>query len=88
MSSHEKTLKLVTNLDRSAIEARLGDVRKAAEGANLADLAAMFNGVEGLPKAQLEQRVRNALKWLADKPQHKALHAQLELIEINLPNLK
>jgi hypothetical protein len=88
MSSHEKTLKLVTNLDRAAIEGRLADVRKAAESNNLADLAAMFAGIEGMPKAQIEQRVRNALKWLADKPQHKGIAAQLELVEINLPNLK
>jgi hypothetical protein len=88
MSSHDKTLKLVTNLDRSAIEARLGEVRKVAQAGNLADLASMFDSIEGMPKAQMEQRVRNALKWLADKPQHKGLAAQLELVEINLPNLK
>jgi hypothetical protein len=88
MSSHDKTLKLVTNLDRTAVEGRLGEIRKAAQSSNLADLASMFDGIEGMPKAQIEQRVRNALKWLADKPQHKGLHAQLELVEINLPNLK
>lgn len=86
--SYDKTLKLVTNLDRGAIESRLGEVRKAAQGAKLAELAGMFEGVEGMPRAQLEQRVRNALKWLADKPEHKHLFAQLELIELNLPNLK
>jgi hypothetical protein len=32
--------------------------------------------------------VKSALKWLMDKPQHKSLQAQLELVEINLPNLK
>jgi hypothetical protein len=88
MSSHEKTLKLVTNLDRAAIEARLADVRNAAQSNNLGDLASMFAGIEGMPKAQIEQRVRNAIKWLSDKPQHKGLAAQLELVEINLPNLK
>jgi hypothetical protein len=88
MSEHEKTLKLVTNLDRGAIEARLADLRGKAQAANLGDLASMFAGVEGMPRAQMEERVRNALKWLADKPQHKALAAQLELVEINLPNLK
>jgi hypothetical protein len=88
MSSHDKTLKLVTNLDRAAVEGRLGEIRKTAQSNNLADLASMFDGIEGMPKAQIEQRVRNALKWLADKPQHKGLHAQLELVEINLPNLK
>ena len=48
----------------------------------------MFNGVEGMPRAQIEARVANALKWLADKPEHQKITAQLELVEINLPNLK
>jgi hypothetical protein len=32
--------------------------------------------------------VKSALKWLAGKPEHKSLLALLELVEINLPNLK
>jgi hypothetical protein len=88
MSLHDKTLKLVTNLDRAGIEERLGQVRAAAQAASLADLAQMFAGIEGAPRAQLEQKVRNALRWLADKPDHKGLAAQLELVELNLPNLK
>ena len=55
---------------------------------SLGELASMFSGVEGMPKAQIEQRVRNALKWLADKPQHQRITADLELVEINLKNLK
>jgi hypothetical protein len=88
MSSHDKTLKLVTNLDRAGIESRLAEVCATAQSAGLADLAQMFAGAQGAPRAQLEQSIRNALKWLADKPDHKALAAQLELVEINLPNLK
>ena len=88
MNSHEKTLKLVTNLDRTAIEARLADMRQAAQAKNLAELAALFNGIEGMPRAQMETRVKNALKWLYDKPEHQGLMAQLELVELNLPNLK
>ena len=88
MSMHEKTLKLVMNLDRSAIEAKLADVCKVAQTNDLPELGALFNGIEGMPRAQIETRVRNALKWLADKPQHQGIAAQLELIEINLPNLK
>jgi hypothetical protein len=88
MSLHEKTLKLVMNLDRSAIEARLAEVRSSAQSANLSELGALFAGIEGMPRAQIETRVKNALKWLADKPQHKNLGAQLELVELNLPNLK
>jgi hypothetical protein len=88
MSTHDKTLKLVTNLDRAGIEERLGQIRAAARSASLGELAQMFAGIEGAPRAQLEQKVRSALKWLVDKPDHKNLSAQLELVEINLPNLK
>ncbi len=88
MSTHDKTLKLVTNLDRAGIEERLGQIRDAARSANLAELAQMCAGFEGATRAQLEQKIRASLKWLADKPDHKALSAQLELVEINLPNLK
>jgi len=88
MSDSEKTMKLVTNLDRAAIEAKLAEVRSAAQGASLKELADMFNGIEGMPRAQIEQKVKNALKWLADKPQHNRIASQLELVGLNLPNLK
>lgn len=82
--SHDKTLKLVTNLDRAAIEARIADVRKAAPP----ELAGLLAGAEGQPRAGMEAKVKAALKWAATKPEHKNLMAQLEMIELNLPNLK
>ena len=84
----EKTMKIVTNLDRKAIEAKLAQVRSEAGQANLKELADMFVGVEGMPRAQIEQKVKNALKWLSDKPQHNRISSQLELVGMNLPNLK
>lgn len=88
MKDEERTLELVTDLDRGAIEARLLAVRKAAQSSNLAELAAMFHDVEGMPRTQMATRVANALRWLADKPQHQRIAADLELVELNLPNLK
>lgn len=88
MADEEKTMKLVTNLDRSAIEAKLAQVRVDALSANLKELADMFNGIEGMPRAQIEQKVKNAIKWLADKPQLNRIASQLELVGLNLPNLK
>ena len=88
MGNEDKTLRMVTNLDRGAIEGKLAEVRKVAQSKNLAELASMFAGVEGMPRAQIETRVGNALKWLADKPQHQQITAQLELVELNLKNLK
>ena len=87
-SDHDRTVRLVRNLDRGAIETKLAEVRQAAQSSNLADLAALFAGVEGMPRAQMQERITSALKWLADKPGHQKIVAQLELVEINLPNLK
>jgi hypothetical protein len=84
----DTTLKLVTNLDRAAIEKKLAEVRDAAQAKGLTDLASMFADAEGAPRVQLERKVDSALKWLADKPQHKAMSALLELVELNLRNLK
>jgi len=88
MSEHEKTLKLVTNLDRGAIEKRLVEARSAAQAAGLTDLAKTLAGVEGAPKAQIEQKVKAALKSLAGKSDAKDIQALIELVELNLPNLK
>jgi len=88
MSGLDKTVVLITNLDRPAIEAKLAEVRKAALAKDLPDLASLFIGVEGMPRAQIESRVRNAVKWLADKPGLGQISAQLQLVEVNLPNLK
>jgi hypothetical protein len=84
---NDKTMKIVTNLDREGIEAKLGEVRAMAQSKNLPELASLFSGVEGMPRAQFEQRIGNALKWLADKPEHNSIAAQLELVELNLRNL-
>ena len=86
--SNEPTMKLVTNLDRAAIEAKLREAAADAQAGGLNDLAKTFLGIEGMPAAQIEQRVNNAIKWLADKPQHMKLIALLDLVGMNLKNLK
>ena len=83
----DKTMKLVTNLQRPEIEAKLKEVGAAAAAAGLTDLAKMFIGIEGMPRAQIEQRVHNAQKWLAGKP-HGEIASLLDLVEMNLKNLK
>ena len=87
MSEHQKTLKIVTNLDRPAIEARLAEVRAAAQTAGLAELAALLGGFEGTPREQIAQCVGNAQKWLSGKSDHGDLKAQIDLVELNLKNL-
>ena len=86
--SHDSTMKLVTNLDRAAIEGMLGKVRLLAQAKGLNDLAGMFTGIEGMPRAQIEAAVKNALKWASGKQGIADIKGPLELVELNLPNLK
>ena len=86
--SMDSTMKLVTNLDRAGIEALLVKVRTLAQAKGLNELAQMFAGVEGMPRAQMEANVKNALKWTAGKDGLSDLRGPLELAELNLPNLK
>ncbi len=85
--SDDKTMKIVTNLDRTGVEKKLAEVRGQAQASSLPELASLFTRVEGMPPAQIEQRVGNALKWLADKPEHMAITARLDMVELNLRNL-
>lgn len=87
MSSHDKTLKLVTNLKRDGIEKRLGEARSVAQKAGLTDVAGLLEGIEGADKAQIEQKVKDALKALAGRSGHSGISELLELVEMNLPNL-
>ena len=88
MSSHDQTLKLVTNLDRAGVEKIITKVRDAAQAGNLSEVVQSLAGIEGSPRAQFELQVKDALKLLAGKAAHGALTDQLELVELNLRNLK
>jgi len=86
--SHDSTMKLVTNLDRAGIEGLLTKVRMLAQAKGLNELAQMFAGIEGMPRAQIETSVKNALKWLSGKEGMSDIKGPLELAELNLPNIK
>ena len=82
-----ETIRWPTNLDRAAIEGRLVQVRNAARGESLAELIALLDGVETKPAAQLASAVIGALAWLDGKG-HEAMEKQLQMVALNLKNLK
>ena len=88
MTSENETLRWPTNLDRAAIEQRLIKAREAGQAnADLSRLAELFANVEGMSPAQIGSSVIAALGWLQDKPQHRAITMQLEMVAMNLKNL-
>lgn len=84
----ETTLKLLTNLDRPAVERLLKEVGTLAEEQGMPDLAAMFADVGGASRADLERKVNEAIQRLRGNDAAKLMSANLEMALLNLPNLK
>lgn len=87
---YEETLRFPTNLNRAGIESRLAEVQKAAQAGGLTDLAKLLEGLSTLTAAQLGAKVVAALNLLQmqEKPEHRTIATQLEIVAMNLKNLK
>jgi hypothetical protein len=83
-----ETLRWPTSLNRSGIEQRLQLVRDAARSEKLANLLELFPDPAAMTPAEIGAAVVAALSWLQDKPQHRAITMQLEMVAMNLKNLK
>jgi hypothetical protein len=86
--SHDETLRWPTNLDRGGIESRLVRVRDAAKAQGLEHLATLFDNPAAMSAGQIGSSVLAALEWLQKKPEHKDFTRQLEMVALNLKNLK
>jgi hypothetical protein len=84
----DETLRWPTNLDRAGIERRLVEVRDVARSQGLAHIVSLFEKLETMTAPQIGAGVVAALTWLQDKPQHRPLTMQLEMVAMNLKNLK
>jgi hypothetical protein len=91
MSSEEagnETLRWPTNLDGPAIESRLIQARTSAGEKGLTEVAAILEGIERMAPAQVAMAVMAALRWLEGKPELRAFTLQLEMVALNLKNLR
>lgn len=93
MDGDSETIRWPTNLDRAAIEKRLGRVATKAGERGLADLAQRFSGVAKMSAAQIASGVVTSLAWLASQPPAERakcadLTRDLEMVALNLKNLK
>jgi len=84
----EETLRWPTTLDRSAIEQRLIQARATAEKQGWNEVAAMLAGVETKSAAEIAKSVMAALEWLQRQPELRAFTLQLQMVALNLKNLK
>ena len=85
MADYEnETLRWPTNLDRAGIEKRLVQVRDAG----VKELTDFFSELEKMTPAQLGSAVVAAMGWVQGKPEHRPIAMQLEMVAMNLKNLK
>ena len=93
MSDDNETIRWPTNLDRAAIEQRLVRVGRMATERQLPELAERFSGVSTMSAAQIASNVVGALAWLVnlptpDRASFDAITKELEMVALNLKNLK
>jgi hypothetical protein len=88
MGSEFETLRWPTNLNHSAIVLRLVQFREAARSSGLRDLAAQFANVERMPAGRIGVNVVAALTGLLDKAEYRSLAKPLEMVAMNLKNLR
>ena len=67
---------------------RLVKSRELAQASGFADLAARLANVEAMTSAQLGTCVISALALVQEKPEHRLIATQLEMVAMNLKNLK
>jgi hypothetical protein len=87
-TGENETLRWPTNLDHAAIVRRLVQLRESARAGGLEELAVRFEKVEGMAAGQIGAKVVSAMTWLQDKPEYRSFTTQLEMVAMNLKNLK
>jgi len=85
---YDETLRWPTNLDRAGIESRLVQVRDAAAAAGLSEVAELLKNLKKMTGAQIGAAVVAALERVQEKNEHGAITTQLEMVAMNLKNLK
>ena len=86
--ANDETLRWPINLDRAAIEQRLIKARLTAEKQGWTEVAALLAGIESKSAAEIAKAVMASLNWLQRQPELRSFTLQLEMVALNLKNLK
>lgn len=84
---HEATLRFVTNLDRAGIEAQLRQVAQKAAERQLPAVAELLSGADGKSRQALDEIISASIVLLRQGSGQQGLADQLEMLQLNLPNL-
>jgi hypothetical protein len=88
MVDWSETARFPTKLDRDAIIARVAELHEWARSESLAELAAILDLPAGVSSAEIGSRILASLAFIASRPQYTVINKQLEILALNLKNLK
>lgn len=84
----DATMKFSTTMSRAEIDAKIPALRAFAEAAQRADVSQLLADTGNLPPAELAQRMARCMELLGPKDEYALLYDQLDMLIINLRNLK
>ncbi|HEX9181327.1 MAG TPA: hypothetical protein VF859_13080 [Burkholderiales bacterium] len=84
----DDTLKMFTNLDRPAIEAKLRDLKFQAASRGLREVTTLLEGADGKDRDQLGAILEACLEMIRPLPESQRMVAELEMVQLNLENLR
>ncbi len=84
----EETLRFPTRLEPAEIHARLAKIRDVAATAGFAELADLLKDIETKPGPEVGKAVIRAIGMVSGKTEHESLSRQLQIVAVNLKNLK
>jgi hypothetical protein len=85
---HDRTMQIVMNLDRAGIEEKFAQARQIAEAFNLPQVKDALAHTDGKSASELQAIIDRAIQGLIGKDEYARLQDLLELIELNLKNIK
>ena len=83
-----ETARFPSKLDRNAIIARIGELREWARSQGQAELVKTLELPADAAAADIGSRVLSALALMTGKPEYAVITKQLEILTLNLKNLR
>ncbi len=88
MVDWSETARFPAKLDRDGIIARLAELHEWARSESLAELAAILKLPANASSAEIGSRILSSLAFISSRPQYTVINKQLEILALNLKNLK
>jgi hypothetical protein len=88
MVDWSETARFPAKLDRDAIIGRVAELHEWARSESLAELATLLELPANVSSAELGSRILSSLAFIASRPEYTVINKQLEILALNLKNLK